>query len=168
MLEGDFFLKIANTCKEFDDGRKLYQQYADSLDIDLSFQDFQEELKLLDKQYNKPRGALLLAYKNDIAIGCTGIREFDTQTAELKRMFVMTEYRGNKIGLKLLEFAIDIAKELNYKKIRLDTLPTMKQAQKLYRSFGFYEIVAYRYNPIKGTIFMEKDLILKDHKWSIN
>jgi putative acetyltransferase len=151
-------IKIANTSQEFDDGRRLYQQYAKSLYIDLSFQDFHNELKTMEKHYNKPKGALLLAYNDTVAVGCVGIREIDQDTAELKRMFVLTEYRGYKIGMKLLELAIDIANELNYKKIRLDTLPTMKEAQNLYRLFGFYEIPPYRFNPIKETIFLEKKL----------
>jgi ribosomal protein S18 acetylase RimI-like enzyme len=74
-------------------------------------------------------------------------------------MFVKTKYRGQKIGLKLLELAISFATELNYKIIRLDTLPTMIQDQNLYRSMGFYEIPPYRFNPIEGTVFMEKKLV---------
>jgi len=149
-------LKIAHSGKEFEDGKDLFQQYAYSLNIDLSFQDFIDELKTIDKQYNIPRGALILAYHEKIAIGCAGIREIDNETAELKRMFVRTEYRKFKIGKKLLELSIDKAKKLNYKKIRLDTLPNMIQAQNLYRSFGFYEIPSYRFNPVAGTIYMEK------------
>ena len=139
--------------------KNLFQQYADSLSIDLSFQDFTKELKTIDIQYNKPGGSLLLAYNEHIAVGCAGIRELDTDTAELKRMFVRTEYRRYKIGQKLLELSLDIAKVLNYSKIRLDTLPGMTQAQHLYRTSGFYEIPSYRFNPIKGTVYMEKILI---------
>ena len=151
--------KVANTKKEFDDGQKLFEQYAHLTNLNLSFQDLANEHKMIDKQYNKPRGALLLAYKDEIAIGCAGIRELDINTAEGKRMFVCPEYRGYNIGRKLLELCIDIAKGLNYKKIRLDTLPNMTQAQKLYHEFGFYKIPSYRFNPIEGTIYMEKNLI---------
>jgi ribosomal protein S18 acetylase RimI-like enzyme len=157
--QSNIVFKVANTFQEFEDGRNLFQQYANSLNIDLSFQDFPNELKTIDKQYNKPNGSLLIAYSDKIAVGCVGIREFDKDTAELKRMFVKIEYRGYKIGVKLLELAIDIIKKLDYKKIRLDTLSTMTQAQKLYRSFGFHEIPPYRFNPIKGSVFMEKELI---------
>ena len=116
------------------------------------------ELITLHKQYNKPRGALLLAYYNKLTIGCAAMRELNTETAELKRMFVQPEYRKHKIGQRLLELIIGIAKEFNYHTIRLDTLPGMTQAQTLYRAFGFYEIPAYRYNPDKGTVYMEKKL----------
>lgn len=150
--------KIANSKKEFDDGKKLFKQYAVSLNLDLSFQDFTNELKIIDIQYNKPKGALLLAYKEKIAVGCLGIREFNIETAELKRMYVQTEYRGHQIGRKLLEISLEIAEKLKYNKIRLDTLPSMIQAQNLYRLFGFYEIPSYRFNPINGTVYMEKNL----------
>jgi ribosomal protein S18 acetylase RimI-like enzyme len=155
---GNFLFKIASTRREFRDGRNLFQQYVNLLDIDLGFQDFSNELKTIDKQYSRPKGALLLAYENNIAVGCVGIRELDGSTAELKRMYVKAEYRNYKIGRKLLELAIDIAKELNYASIRLDTLPGMAQAQNLYRAFGFYEIPSYRFNPVNGTVYMEKKL----------
>ncbi len=158
MTAENILFKIATTNQEFEDGRNLFQQYAESLDLDLGFQDFPNELKTIDKQYSKPTGALLLAYKNSIPVGCVGIREFDKDAAELKRMYVKTEYRKYKIGMKLLELIVEIAKELNYKSIRLDTLPTMTNAQSLYRSFGFSEIPPYRFNPVNGTVFMEKKL----------
>ena len=158
MTAEDVLFKTATTNKEFEDGQSLFQQYANSLDLDLGFQDFSNELKLIDKQYNKPNGALLLVYKNNIAVGCAGIRELNKDTAELKRMYVQPAYRKYKIGARLLELAIEIARDLNYKSIRLDTLPTMTKAQDLYRSFGFYEIPSYRFNPVSGTVFMEKKL----------
>jgi len=150
--------KTASTPEEFLDGRSLFIQYANSLDVDLSFQDFQNELDTIEKQYSEPKGALLLAYKDDIVVACAGIRELNKDIAELKRMFVEPGYRKLKIGRKLLELAIDIARQLNYNLIRLDTLPTMTKAQGLYRSFGFYEIAPYRFNPVKGTVFMEMKL----------
>jgi len=154
----EILLKIASCNEQFEDGRKLFQQYAASLDIDLDFQDFSSELKTIDQQYNQPKGALLLAYKNNIAVGCVAIRELDKDIAELKRMYVQPEYRKYKIGMRLLELILGIAGKLGYKFIRLDTLPTMSKAQDLYRSFGFSEIPSYRFNPVSGTVFMEKKL----------
>src|SRR4030095_6330714 len=103
ITQGDIIFKVANTNQEFEDGKNLFQQYANSLEVDLNFQDFSNELKKIDQQYNKPKGALLLAYKNNVVIGCAGIRELDKGIAELKRMFVQAEYRKYKIGRKLLE-----------------------------------------------------------------
>ncbi|MDD5571536.1 MAG: GNAT family N-acetyltransferase [Bacteroidales bacterium] len=154
----DILYKIAETNQEFEDGKELFRQYADSLKIDLSFQDFSNELKTINQQYNKPKGALILAYKEGKAVGCVGIRELETDIVELKRMYVLPECRGNNIGQKLLELCIDTAKKLNYSKMRLDTLPDMTKAQNIYRAFGFCEIPAYRYNPVEGTVYMEKNL----------
>jgi len=150
--------KIAETSDEFKHGEKLFLLYADSLNVDLSFQNFTDELKTINKQYNKPGGALLIAYNGEDAIGCAGLRMINSEVTELKRMFVLTEYNGQGIGKKMLGIIIDIAHELKYKKIKLDTLPGMIQAQRLYRSFGFVDIAPYRFNPIESTVFMEKEL----------
>jgi putative acetyltransferase len=154
----DVLFKIASAPQEFQEGESLFRQYAASLQLDLSFQDFESELKTIDQQYNAPKGALLIAYLEQKPIACVGIRELDKETAELKRMFVQEGYRRLKIGQRLLEQILSVAKELNYKKVRLDTLPTMSRAQSLYCAFGFTEIPSYRFNPVEGAMFMEKDL----------
>ena len=150
--------KEAQTLKAFEDARILFKMYAVSLNIDLSFQDFTSELRNIHVQYSRPKGALLIAYIDGDAAGCVGVRELSDKIAELKRMFVRPEFRNFKIGVKLLSLILDISRELGYSKIRLDTLPDMVQAQKLYRSFGFSEIQSYRYNPIEGTVYMEREL----------
>jgi putative acetyltransferase len=154
----DISFKIAETPEEFSEGAELFNQYARFVNIDLSFQNFAGELKTIHEQYNKPKGTLLLAYNEKKAIGCVALREWNNETAELKRMFVLEEYQGCKIGRRLLELVLAIAKELHYKKVRLDTLSTMNGALKLYRSYGFYEIPSYRYNPLEGPVYMEKQL----------
>jgi len=154
--------RIANTNEEFEIGKKLFEEYADELNVDLSFQNFSKELGAIGEQYNKPSGGLLLAFYDTLPVGCAGIRRLDDHTAELKRMYIKDEYRGLKIGVSLLQHAINLAKTLHYKKLRLDTLAGMTKAQQLYQSFGFYEIPAYRHNPLAGTIYMEKDLF-DDH-----
>src|SRR5689334_14915310 len=158
-ISENIVFRTARKEDEFLDGRNLFVQYANSLEVDLSFQDFQHELLNIDKQYSQPKGALLLAYRDGIAIACAGVRELDKDIAELKRMFVEPGHRKFRVGRKLLELAIDMAKRLDYRFMRVDTLPTMIKAQKLYRSFGFYEIAPYRFNPVEGTVFMEIKLI---------
>ncbi|MFT3680793.1 MAG: GNAT family N-acetyltransferase [Ferruginibacter sp.] len=155
---GEIIFKKAASAEEFADAKVLFEQYAASLDIDLCFQGFADEVKTVSIQYNMPQGALLLAYVNEKAVGCAAIRRLDDDSAELKRMFVQPEYRQYKLGRKLLELAIAVTGELNYKNIKLDTLPTMLPALNLYRSVGFYEIPAYRFNPVAGAVYMEKKL----------
>jgi putative acetyltransferase len=154
----DITYRTAGTDADFEQGKRLFEEYVASLGVDLSFQDFSNELKTIRQQYNQPAGALLLAFSKAAAIGCAGIRKIDTETAELKRMYVQDAYRGYGMGVHLLERSIQIARELGYKKIRLDTLQNMTKAQALYRSFGFYEIPSYRFNPLEGAIYMEKIL----------
>jgi putative acetyltransferase len=151
-----FDFRVAHSKNDFADARELFIAYAESLPIDLSFQGFASELNAIHEQYNKPSGALVLVYYAQRAVACAGVRKFDDSIAELKRMYVHPDFRKNKIGRKLLEHCIETATSLGYKKLRLDTLPDMLQAQALYRTFGFYEIPAYRFNPVKGTVYMEK------------
>jgi len=158
MIPTDIKFHIAETAADFEKGKQLFTDYAASLNIDLSFQDFSKELESISQQYNNPQGGLILVSQDEEYIGCAGIRKIDKQTAELKRMYINPDYRGLKIGARLLEKSVELAKQLGYSKIRLDTLATMLQAQALYRSFGFYEIPAYRFNPLPGTIYMEKEL----------
>ena len=150
--------KIAATKSEYEEGKRLFEEYANTLNVDLSFQNFSQELQGIDRQYSKPDGALLLVYDDSVVIACVGIRLYEQKTAELKRMYVKPEYRGRSIGLLLLQQAIMLARDLGYEKLRLDTLHNMTRAQHLYHSHGFYEIAPYRFNPLAGTIFMEKDL----------
>lgn len=158
IIFNDIIYRIASSEPEFETGRQLFREYTESMGLDLGFQGFEAELESINIQYNAPRGALILAYCDGNPVGCTGIREIDNTTAELKRMFVKPEYRGMKIGANLLIMALELAKGMHYEKIRLDSLETMKEARKLYDSFGFYEIGPYRFNPLPGPVFMEKIL----------
>ncbi len=84
--------RVVRSSGEFDDARNLFRQYASSLKIDLCFQNFDEELRTIEVQYNKPAGALVIAYLNECPVGCAAIRKLDIETAELKRMFVLPEH----------------------------------------------------------------------------
>lgn len=151
-------LQKAATTREFEHGKQLFIRYIRSLDFELTFQDVDRELQQIAAEYNHPTGVLLLAYDGEKAIACAGIRKIDATTAELKRMFVDPGYRGRQLGQQLLQMAIEEAKALGYQSIRLDTVPTMQSAIKLYQSAGFHPIDPYRFNPIPGAIFMEKKL----------
>jgi ribosomal protein S18 acetylase RimI-like enzyme len=136
----------------------LFREYADSLGIDLSFQQFEEELASLPGEYAEPRGALLLARVGQVAAGCVALRPLDGGACEMKRLFVRPQFRGLRLGEALARGAIDAAHARGYARIRLDTLPTMASARSLYQQLGFHEIPAYRFNPIEGTTFLERTL----------
>lgn len=149
---------LANTDAEFEQAKIVFREYADELCLDLSFQNFEEELKSIKTQYGKPDGGILLIKSNEEIIGCIGVRKLENNIGELKRMYIKKAFRSKGFGKELLNKAIDLARELNYKKLRLDTLPTMNKAIKLYKEKGFVEIEAYRYNPVSGTIFFELEI----------
>jgi len=156
--KNEFHFLTANARSEFEAGNLLFREYAGSLDFDLSFQRFESELEEIGVQYNKPTGGLILIKHQKTFIGCAGIRKFKEDVAELKRMYIQTEYRGCGLGKILLEKIIKLARELGYKKVRLDTISTMVEAVNLYRQTGFRETEAYRFNPNPGVLYFEKDI----------
>lgn len=133
----------------------LFGEYAASLDIDLEFQDFGAECAGLPGAYSPPNGCLVLAMRGETALGCVAVRPLDMLTCEMKRLFMRPEARGSGAGRWLATAAIDAARAIGYRRIRLDTLPSMGRAIALYRSLGFETIPAYRQNPVDGALFME-------------
>ncbi|KAJ6015948.1 hypothetical protein N7540_010539 [Penicillium herquei] len=159
----------------------LFSGYATSLGIDLTFQSFQDELDTLPGKYEESQGGALLiarAYSKDQeksdmvstssstpptpsptpqippVVGCVALRRSADNWCEMKRLYVLPEARGLRLGDKLVVAVLERASALGYRGIRLDTLPDMTAAQRLYRRYGFVEISPYYDTPIKTTIFM--------------
>ena len=138
--------------------RGIFREYAESLGIDLSFQQFDAELADLPGKFAALRGRVLLAYHTGELIGCVALRPIDETVCEMKRLYVRASGRGLQAGKQLATLICATARELEYSRIRLDTLPTMHAALRLYASLGFEPIPAYVFNPIPGAIFLECDL----------
>ena len=134
--------------------RELITEYANSLGVDLSFQDLDYELSTLNTFYE----LILLARDEDRVVGCVALRRIDDEICEMKRLYVRPAFRGLNLGRELATRIIDAARHRAYKRMRLDTLPTMTAAIPLYRALGFVEIEPYRFNPVAGTRFMELNL----------
>ena len=143
--------------------RTIFREYAQSLGIDLGFQQFDDELASLPGKFAAPRGRVLLA-SNDAAgdadsiVGCVAMRPIDDTTCEMKRLYVRPAGRGLHVGRQLATRICATAQQAGYRRMRLDTLPTMHAALGLYASLGFEPIDAYVFNPIPGAIFLECDL----------
>jgi len=140
------------------DVKDLFMEYSRSIGISLCFQGFDEELDSLPGKYSPPNGSLILAYFRGSAAACAALRYVSDDICELKRVFVRDAFRGSGLGREIVLRMIDEARSMGYGYMRLDTLPSMTAAQKLYRSLGFHEIEPYIYNPHKGTLFMELTL----------
>ena len=123
----------------------------------LDIQHYDSELEHLEKKYGLPDGRLYLAYCDEEVAGCIGLRKIDGLHCEMKRLYVKPQFRGNKIGEKLVQETITAAKEAGYSYILLDTLPFLQTAVHMYRKFGFYDIERYNDSPMNTSIYMKLD-----------
>ncbi|MBS0513426.1 MAG: carbonate dehydratase [Proteobacteria bacterium] len=152
----------ASDTTELEQVRQFFRHYAAWLGVDLSYQGFGDEVANLPGAYGEADGRLFFAEVDGRPAGCVGIRRFSEGVCEVKRLYVDPDQRGQGLGRKLALAAIKAAQSLGYRRILLDTLPTMRIAVKLYRELGFSEAPAYYPSPVEGTIFLTLDLA----KWS--
>jgi ribosomal protein S18 acetylase RimI-like enzyme len=134
--------------------RQLFLEYQSSLDVDLCFQGFREEVEGLPGSYARPSGCLLLAIDGTDAVGCVALRRVTDADGEMKRLYLQPRARGTGLGRRLTERVIDEARRMGYRRILLDTLPSMTRAIELYQALGFVDIGSYRPNPVAGARFL--------------
>jgi len=151
-------IREATSSSDVQVARKLFQEYAASLESSLCFQGFDQELAGLPGKYAPPAGRLLLAFQGEAAAGCVALRPLEQGICEMKRLFVRPEYRKGGVGRLLAERLIQEARQSGYQRMRLDSLPHMKPALQLYRELGFQSIAPYTINPVAGAVFLELQL----------
>ena len=165
----------AESPTQISQARELFLEYAQSLGFSLCFQNFDKELAGLPGDYAPPAGRLLLAqYENQLA-GCVALHKLDSgsgsefchssevsdasEFCEMKRLYLRPSFRGKGLGRALAGRIIAEARQIGYRRMRLDTVePVMKDAVAMYRRLGFKEIPPYRNNPMTGTLYMELKL----------
>jgi GNAT superfamily N-acetyltransferase len=155
----DFDFEQAKSPAQLAHIRDLFLEYAKSLGFSLCFQNFDQELATLPGDYAPPDGRLLLATFNEDPAGCVALHRIDGDTCEMKRLYIRPHFRGKGLGRYFAERIIAEARQIGYKKLRLDTVePVMTTAVAMYRRLGFREIAPYRPNPMPGALYMELDL----------
>jgi GNAT superfamily N-acetyltransferase len=146
----------AASAEDWAAARGLFEAYARSLDFDLEFQGFSQELATLPGDYAPPLGCILLARDAAGPVGCVALRPLGGDVCEMKRLFVAPAARGRGIGRQLAETVLERARALGYKRMRLDTVSSMRAAEQLYASLGFRPIAPYCFNPLPGARFYER------------
>lgn len=122
---------------------------------------FEQEVTSLPGKYVPPHGQLLLATRDAAPAGCVALREIDTSTCEMKRMFVYTQFHGQGVGRALADKVIEQARALGYQTMRLDTSVRQDEAKRLYQRLGFSVIPPYYELPDElrnWLVFMELSL----------
>ena len=158
-MSGGELIRSASGAADIAAARVLFEEYAATLNVDLCFQGFADELASLPGAYAPPRGRLLLAGPADAPVGCVALRPLPaddaaTRVAEIKRLYVRPLGRGTGLGGALARAIVGEARAIGYGEVRLDTLVTMTAARALYASLGFRACAAYYHNPLPGTAYM--------------
>ena len=149
----------ARTLEDIADVRRLFRAYADWLEVDLCFQGFERELAELPGCYAPPAGRLLIARVGGEVVGCVGLRPLEASVCEMKRLWVEPGFAGYGVGRALAEAIVAAARQIGYRRMRLDTIPArMPAAQHLYAALGFREIPAYYDTPLAGVVMLKLEL----------
>jgi putative acetyltransferase len=148
----------AETAEQLGWARRLIEEYVAALPVDVSYEHVPEECARLPGEYAPPLGDLLLAMEDGEPVGCVALRPMDRETCEMKRVYLRPTWRGRGLGRALAEAIVESARRIGYRRIRLDTIPSLKPAIGLYRSMGFRVIAPYRAIPSACAFFMELKL----------
>lgn len=151
-------IRRADSDPDYAAAGELVAEYLATHPVTIDFQPVQQDVDRPADAYGPPAGAALLAELDGEIVGFVGVRRLAGGVAELKRMYVRPAGRGRGIGRALAVAAIDAARELGYRALRLDTVPQLVAAQSLYESLGFVDIPPYTHNPVPGARFLELSL----------
>lgn len=103
--------------------------------------------------------SVFLIYVDGIAVGCAALKLYDTNTGEVKRVFVQNAYRGQKLGLFLMQALEKEARRLNLRALILETGAPLTEAMGLYRKLGYFVTTCYGpYKDMPDSICMRKEL----------
>lgn len=137
-----------------------FQKLVIELDKDLAIRD--GEIHSFYAQFNKIAAIkfVIIAYENDLAIGCGALKEYNANTMEVKRMYVDLKHRGKGVASKILLALENWAKELGYKKLILETGNKQPEALHLYKKSNFNIIENYgQYAGLETSICFNKEIL---------
>jgi GNAT superfamily N-acetyltransferase len=95
------------------------------------------------ESYRPPHGICLVAWSDDLPVGCVALRPQDGPTAEVKRLWVHASARGQGLARRLMTGVEDAARKLGYRQLKLDTNSALSEAIALYQASGWTDIAPY-------------------------
>ncbi len=102
---------------------------------------------------------VVIAYDVNRAIGCGAIKKFSSDTMEVKRIYVLPEFRGKGVARRMLEELENWTVDLNLKRCVLETGARQPEAIRLYKKSGYQSIPNYgQYIGIANSLCFEKVL----------
>jgi N-acetylglutamate synthase-like GNAT family acetyltransferase len=143
--------------------RRLLQAYGEYLAANpagaanICIEGYAQELERLSDKY----AVLLVVTVDGTTAGCVALRRIpaDALACEMKRLWVDGAFRGLSLGRRLVERAIEWAKQMGFETMYLDTVPgAMPEANRLYAAMGFERVERYNENPIPGVEFFRLSL----------
>lgn len=100
-------------------------------------------------KFHPPHGRFYLVRDGEAYVGVGCLKRLDPQIGEIQRMYVRPECRGKGVGRLIVDRLIADARQIGYRKLRLESLRFLAGAHALYRSVGFSEIDAYAGNSME-------------------
>jgi enamine deaminase RidA (YjgF/YER057c/UK114 family)/GNAT superfamily N-acetyltransferase len=137
--------------------KELFMQYGASEGYEYDFDGFDKEVESVAEVYAPPKNRLFLARYDGQPAGCVALKHINDEVCEMKRQFVRPDFRGQGIGKGLALKVIEEARKMGYKRVRLDTAKSMKNALLLYYSLGYKDAAPYK--SVEGAMFLELKLV---------
>ena len=147
-------ISIATSVEDVAAVKAIFLEYMDFiedvLDTSLCFQGTDQEFAEFPKTYAQ----LYLAKLDGRPVAACGIKPFQGDICELKRLYCRPDGRGHKLGERLTIASIEGARALGYRHLYLDTDPALTHAVKIYEKLGFTDIERYYENPMGCSRYM--------------
>jgi len=163
-------LRVAKWPEDLETVRRLLREYrawlfdhvpTDGTDdpvLPVGLRRIDEEIMGLPGVYGRPRGEIVLAFRDREVVACGALREFEPKIGEIRRVYVRGDHRGPGFGPILTRALLDHAHSLGFERVRVDTLSTMVAAIQFYQDIGFRPIPSYWPHPVPGALFFEIEM----------
>ena len=145
--------EIRNGHDYIDEVKDLFVEYVRSLGVSASLREFHG----LEDKYKGEGEALYIAFIDNKPAGCVALRYVDSNTADMKRLYVRPAFRHSSLGSNMAKLVVEDAREFGYKTLLLDSLPSMENAKELYTNLGFKKLDDTK-RPVKTVVHLSLPL----------